>query len=431
MDTGRIAKRKLEESSLSVQGESADQSSHVEHAAAPAPSKRFTFIDAWRGIAALWVALYHFYGGVSHDYHLHIFVQPLHYLLSKGNAGVEIFFVISGYVIAYSIRQKRITPGYFGRFMLRRSIRLEPPYWATVAAAVGVLWLSNHLRPDHFVALPGWPRILAHLFYLQGFFHVENIVGVFWTLCIEVQFYIFFLALVACSQLLGDRRISRLAALLPLTLASLAIQAHLLQGSGPWMFKFWYLFQLGVLAYWAVSKQVREIDFAIYALLVLAILCWHPFFLGFIGWTTGVGFYLAGRFGRMGTLDYAPLQFLGRRSYSFYLIHFVIGMPFVTFFPEIFFGRVLPTGVAIASMAIALAASLVAATLLYHFIERPCINFGRTIKQSAPKRNPIPHPTQIAVAAISPSPLHPTNPSLIESPVSQQVDGRIILGELQ
>jgi peptidoglycan/LPS O-acetylase OafA/YrhL len=176
---------------------------------------------------------------------------------------------------------------------------------------------------------------------------------------------------------------------------------------------------------------VRDIDFAIYALLVLAILCWHPFFLGFIGWTTGVGFYLAGRFGRMGTLDYAPLQFLGRRSYSFYLIHFVIGMPFVTFFPEIFFGRVLPTGVAIASMAIALAASLVAATLLFHFVERPCINFGRTIQQSAPKRNPIPHPTQIAVAAISPGPLHPTNPSLIESPVSQQVDGRIILGELQ
>jgi len=392
----------------------------MESAAVHAPSKRFTFIDAWRGIAALWVAFYHYYGAVSHDYHQHLFVQPLHYLFSKGNAGVEIFFVISGYVIAYSIRQKRITPGYFGRFMLRRSIRLEPPYWATIAVAIAVLWVSNHLRPDHFVALPGGPRILAHIFYLQGFFHVQNIVGVFWTLCIEVQFYVFFLLLVAGSQLLGDRRISRLAVLLPFTLASLAIQAHWVQGSGPWMFKFWYLFQLGVLAYWAVSKQVRDTDFATYALVVLAILCWHPFFLGFTGWMTGVGFYLAGKFGRLGTLDYAPLQFLGRRSYSFYLIHFVIGMPFVTYFPEIFFGKFLPTGVAIASMVTAVAVSLMGATVLYHFVERPCINFGRTLKHSALKRKQIAHPTKIAVAASLPGPLYLTNPSLIESPVSQQ-----------
>ncbi|MES2222506.1 MAG: acyltransferase [Acidobacteriota bacterium] len=362
-----------------------------------APTTRFTYIDAWRGIAALWVALYHFYGAVSHDYLRHIFVQPLHYLLSKGNAGVEIFFVISGYVIAYSIRQKRITPRYFGRFMLRRSIRLEPPYWATIAAAIAVLSISNHLRPDHFVALPSWPRIVAHIFYLQGFFHQENIVGVFWTLCIEVQFYLFFILLVACSQRLGDRRISRLAVLLPFTLASLTIQAHWLPGSGPWMFKFWYLFQLGVLAYWAVSKQVRGMDFAIYALLVLAMLGWHPDFLGFTGWLTGISFYLAGRFGRLGALDYTPLQFLGRRSYSFYLIHFVVGMPFVTFFPELYFGKSLSTGIAIAAMAAALAVSLLSAALLYHFVERPCINFGKSFKQSSPKREQSPLPPRLGI----------------------------------
>ncbi len=369
----------------------------MEPAFAPKPSGRFTLIDAWRGIAALWVSFYHFYGGVSDGYRRHLFVQPLHYLLAHGNAGVDIFFAISGYVIAYSIGQNRVTPRYFGRFMLRRSIRLEPPYWATIALAIAVLSISNHLRPDHLQALPDWQTILAHLFYLQGFFHLPSIVGVFWTLCIEVQFYLFFLVLVAISQRLGGRRISRLAVLVPFTIASLGIQAGFWSGAGPWMFKFWYLFQLGVMGYWAVSKQLRDSDFIAYALLVAAVLSWHPFFLGIVGWLAGTGFYVAGRFGFLESLDYAPLQFMGRRSYSFYLIHFVIGMPFVTFFAEKIFGENLTLGEAIASMTVALAVSIVGASIFYRWIERPSIDLGRRLKRKQPAQTASEQPQKAVV----------------------------------
>ena len=347
-------------------------------------SPRFTFIDALRGIAALWVATFHFYGGVSEGFLRHTFPQPFHGFFAHGNSGVEIFFVISGFVIAYSIRGKRITLGYFGQFMLRRSLRLEPPYWVTIALAIAMLWLSNHLRHDRVAALPGWQQILAHLFYLQGILHKGQIVDVFWTLCIEVQFYVTLLLLVAIAQRCGDSRTSRLLVLLPLTLVSLAIQTGLLPEPGPWMFKFWYLFQLGVLGYWAVAKLVRHVDFLAYAALLVVVLGWHFSIPASIGLVTGVAIYLAGRWNRLTTLDHAPLQYLGRRSYSLYLVHPVLGVPFTYFVAQHFFARPLSIGAGALCMSLAIVASLFAAEALYRLVEAPSLRFSRSLRRKAP-----------------------------------------------
>jgi peptidoglycan/LPS O-acetylase OafA/YrhL len=354
------------------------------HGEPTSSSPRFTFIDALRGIAALWVATFHFYGGVSDLFRIHIFPQPLHGFFAHGNSGVEIFFVISGFVIAYSIRGKRITPGYFGQFMLRRSLRLEPPYWVTIALAIAMLWLSNHLRHDRVAALPSWQQILAHVFYLQGILHQGQIVDVFWTLCIEVQFYISLLLLVALAQRFGDSRLARLRVLLPLALVSLAIQSGLLPEPGPWMFKFWYLFQLGVMGYWATARLVRPVDFFAYSGLVAAVLGWHPSIPATIGLLTGVAIYLAGRFDRLTALNYAPLQYLGRRSYSIYLVHPVLGVPFTYFVAQHFFARPLSMGAAALCMAMAIVASLVTAEALYRLVEAPSLRLSRTLKRKAP-----------------------------------------------
>src|SRR4051812_49043164 len=90
----------------------------------PAPSgatRRFAFIDALRGLAALAVAGYHFYAGLCLDKTAPLFPWPLHLSLAHGNAGVEVFFVLSGFVMAYSLRQVRIDARFFGVFLLRRS----------------------------------------------------------------------------------------------------------------------------------------------------------------------------------------------------------------------------------------------------------------------------------------------------------------------
>ena len=355
-----------------------------------ATSQRFTMIDALRGIAAIWVACFHFYGGLSDLFTRHTFVNPFHFILAHGNTGVEIFFVISGFVIAYSIRGRSVTPGYFGHFVLRRSVRLEPPYWATIALAIASLWLSNHLRVDRVAQLPSAGKVVAHIFYLQGFLHQGQIVDVFWTLCMEVQFYVFFLALVALSQRLGDSRISRLAVLVPLTVASFGIQLGLFPEPTAWMFKFWYLFQLGVIAYWATSRQLKYSDFFVYLVLLVGLQGWHPSVTGAMGLLTGLLLYLAARYDFMSALDYAPLQFLGRRSYSLYLIHPVIGVPFAYFFARKFFGALVSAPAAIVCMLTAITVSLVGAQLLYMFVERPSVELSSRLKKKSRRLDPLP-----------------------------------------
>lgn len=89
---------------------------------------RFTYVDALRGIAALSVLVYHFTGSLIRNFPHNPLPKPIFSLLSHGNMGVEVFFVLSGFVISYTLRNAWVTPGYVGRFALRRSIRLDPPF---------------------------------------------------------------------------------------------------------------------------------------------------------------------------------------------------------------------------------------------------------------------------------------------------------------
>jgi peptidoglycan/LPS O-acetylase OafA/YrhL len=97
-----------------------------------APSKsgnRFVMVDSLRGIAALWVVFYHAYEG-------HHMTRLAEYLptfvvtvIANGDLGVAIFFVLSGFVIAHSVSRQTVDVRFMGRFILRRSVRLDIPYW--------------------------------------------------------------------------------------------------------------------------------------------------------------------------------------------------------------------------------------------------------------------------------------------------------------
>ncbi|WP_426954504.1 acyltransferase family protein [Muricoccus radiodurans] len=101
-----------------------------------------------------------------------------------GPAGVALFFLISGYVIPFSLRGRRR-----GGFLLARAVRLLPTYWAGFALQVAVLLVAQHLLSGHFPRsaaevvlnlLPG-PQLLANL---------PSLDGIVWTLNIEVLFYL-------------------------------------------------------------------------------------------------------------------------------------------------------------------------------------------------------------------------------------------------
>ncbi|WP_078631793.1 acyltransferase family protein [Streptomyces resistomycificus] len=157
--------------------------------------RRLYAVDGIRLIAALMVAVHHFAGTDRVDQPGNpIWGRPVSDIMptvfrfaSYGWIGVEIFFVISGFVICMSCWGR--TPR---QFFVSRVIRLYPAYWFAVVFTTAVL-----------VAVPGvWERlrlreVLLNLTMLQSGSGVANVDGVYWTLWSELRFYLLFLVVVA------------------------------------------------------------------------------------------------------------------------------------------------------------------------------------------------------------------------------------------
>ena len=94
-------------------------------------------------------------------------IAPLRWLLDNGYIGVNIFFVISGFVIAMSTGDRHCNGRYIGFFALRRSIRLDPPYWLSIAVVVALAYLSAQFIPGMADRQPpATAQIITNLFYL-------------------------------------------------------------------------------------------------------------------------------------------------------------------------------------------------------------------------------------------------------------------------
>jgi peptidoglycan/LPS O-acetylase OafA/YrhL len=150
-----------------------------------------TFPDGLRAIASLVVVLPHAVGLLVVSPRQNRFDALAVVVAKHGTIGVQIFFVLSGFVIAFSIGRQFITARYLGVFILRRSVRLDSPYWCAIALAGAFILFRAHVSPAH-VIVPSASNIVAHLFYLQNILHTPEINVVFWTLCLEVQLYSLF-----------------------------------------------------------------------------------------------------------------------------------------------------------------------------------------------------------------------------------------------
>jgi peptidoglycan/LPS O-acetylase OafA/YrhL len=370
---------------------------------------RSTFVDALRGAAALSVACYHIFRyGPLPEQAAKVIPGILQAWFDHGWIGVQVFFVISGFVIAYSIRDARITPGYLANYALRRSIRLDPPYWTTIALVMLVHWVFHlHLGFDSPMDVPSpmetpfsWQLLLAHLLYVQNILGYENLSAGFWTLCIEVQFYLMYVTGMGITQWLAARErnaphradtLAMLALFAPLAIASLFVWS--LNRGGPagadhWITHFFCMFFLGCCAWWTLDRRVPAGFFWAYVGLVVVRLggewwLYRSVALDLpIALLTGIAIYLLGRSGRLGTeFDFRPIQYLGRISYSLYLIHFPVAHVVTTLGHEhmTMNHTQTPLGAA-ACLLTALLASIAAAHVMYTFVEAPSIRFAARLK---------------------------------------------------
>ena len=90
-------------------------------------------------------------------------------------------------------------PRSWGGSRLRRSIRLDPPYYASIALAIGFGFLSALVVPGKDFPSVSW-RHTAHLVYLQDILDLPAINPIYWTLCLEIQFYLIFCLLLGLAH---------------------------------------------------------------------------------------------------------------------------------------------------------------------------------------------------------------------------------------
>jgi peptidoglycan/LPS O-acetylase OafA/YrhL len=325
---------------------------------------RVEVLDPLRGLAALAVAWYHFTNCSG-------LVQTAWLRASGayGWLGVDMFFVVSGFVIPYSMYRGAYQPTRdFGRFLAKRMIRLEPPYLVSIGIALallGVASLTGHGGEKPPISAP---QLLLHLGYLNTFFGYRWLNEVYWTLGIEFQYYLF----VALAYPLLVVKSHRLRLVGVAALAGVSLLFH----SPTLVFHFLGLFSLGILAfhYHAGLMSGRTFLAGLAAVAVLTTLGLNSQ-IASVGCATAllIAFVPMPRHAAAG-----PLVFLGRISYSLYLLHTMIGGPLVNL------GARFGSGLAweLVVLAVATAASVAAAVGLHRLVERPAQELSSRIKYS-------------------------------------------------
>ena len=161
----------------------------------------FQTVDALRGLAALAVVFYPHPGGPQSGDQAW-FPDSMRQLAGSGHFGVNVFLVLSGFVIARSVRDGSMTLAYLGRFIPRRSVRLDPPYWSAILLEVALIGLGLALFASLATPVPSAAQLLSHIIYLQD---IRHLIPIFWTLCYEFQFYLAFVGILVLGHLLIRR----------------------------------------------------------------------------------------------------------------------------------------------------------------------------------------------------------------------------------
>jgi len=142
-------------------------------AAVKADFGRLEGVQCMRYIAALGVMLVHLQWKLKQYYD--VTMVP-----AVSNTAIDLFFIISGFVVALAVRGQGTTPGHF---FARRLLRIYPPYFVLTALA----WLAFVLRPDQVNSSGGTTNVLASFLLWPG--HYKFLIENAWTLPHEFAFY--------------------------------------------------------------------------------------------------------------------------------------------------------------------------------------------------------------------------------------------------
>lgn len=299
--------------------------------AAVAAHARLHHIDALRAIAALlvlWLHVAESYRNLSPQTAASMWVYDSAWSINVGRLGVALFFAISGFVIPFSIRPQ--APAPVRDFLLRRAFRIFPLYWLSIPlgiVACHLIWGGRFTFAD----------LLFNLFLLQYAFDHPPAIGLYWTLVVELLFYL------ACAGLLLVHSIDRYGriALIAGALIGLHFLSVVLQGMGrfttfPYLISLWF-FHLGIMFWgslfraWWEGRLEQPFARAAMWILLGGMTIAYPLYCAFMvhfPFNYYMPYALAIAVFAIGTtlvrITWRPLVWVGEISYSVYLLHPVV-----------------------------------------------------------------------------------------------------------
>ena len=328
---------------------------------------RYKDLDALRGIAALMVVFYHFT----------FLREPSITAFFWGRFGVDIFFIISGFVIFMSINKV----SNVSEFAINRFSRLFPTYWFCVTLTALIQFLVLILNFVHRNANPiTISKYFANLTMFQKYLGFADVDGPYWTLSVELLFYIGIALLLKFNKIKNIFNIGCLMVFIGF------INDYLGAKVPAWPYKqilFYFpligyisLFFAGIIFYKIVNSNESKLK--LYATLLFCYLVRIKIYDIILATTSGINFIepiifiiIFGVFilfvnQKLSFITNEITLFFGKISYSLYLIHQYIGINVIMPGLE----RILHLPLLLCVL-IALVCVITIAYLIYRFIEVP------------------------------------------------------------
>lgn len=330
----------------------------------PSSVSNIPVINCLRGIAASVVCLYHFVNTTTG----YIESETIKEIFWFGKTGVYMFFVISGVVIPLSMIRGNYTYNNWGKFMLKRLARLEPPYLASLILALlyfKVRLLVASSAPEDIT--PSFRDLFLHIGYLVPFFNGEWAIDVYWTLSVEFQYYLLLSILLPFA--LSGKKLTRYG-----FYALFLVIPFILKGHG-FFPAYAPLFLMGIVYVFMLTGNASPTE-----CLIIVGLC---LIAGFSVLTPS---YTVAAFITLLIIHFIPLysnkvlRFLGEISYSLYLLHIITGGAMVNLLSHKFNLPYQKPFVIIGGYLLSVACSY----LFYLIIEKPSQRLSSRIKYSKP-----------------------------------------------
>ena len=320
---------------------------------------RIKELDAFRGLAALSVVIYHYTTIYSKDFNVN---TPFYF--SYGWLGVPFFFILSGFVITLTI--ENCSNGF--DFLKKRFIRLYPTFWICLLITLGVIWGTKSLQTHPMFNRPVLD-VFVNFTMFHELFNFHHVDGSYWSLLPELLFYLLMAFLLIIKKV--DKIAWYNSALLiiclvhyffPIPVISRLLDLH-----------YVLLFMIGICFYKIYTRKNKTkwyLHILIISNLVLGMYLYtivRPHLnirIVFIAFPIIVAFFYAFVYFKFKLLGKSKfLLFLGFISYPLYLVHQITGYIFM-----LFFDRYLPRYL---SIFVTTCIAILLATLVTYYLEPP------------------------------------------------------------